>query len=174
MTKVQFDIVIACYGLMQKALRSEGLVNEEGAPIKQKRYTELKQDTLNLYKWQAEVLSGISEYDINRRKQEFNQIVRKLNQEYKLSMFLMSVFILEDLVEDMDAITKGRMLPKITRVINSFSFQVILHNEDGKGKDIVRDSAIAADNIFRMFNGQPEITKAQRDWKAKQWRKNVS
>jgi len=166
------DMLIAIYGLQQTALKREKLIDGNAVPIKQKIRKQDDRDALDLYKWLAEQLINFSEQTINDRKQIFNSIVNKLEKEYLLNMYLMSIFMLEEYLDLYgNKAQKIIVSPKINRLNEFFRAQIMLAEGEEKGLSIVRDSKIGSSNVIRGFLGQPELTKAMRKYKADLWRR---
>jgi len=160
------DILIAVYGIIQSALREEGLLGDYAQPLKAKAADDL--DIIALYKWLSEFFKGVSEKSLNQRKEKFNEIVRSLEKEYYLNNLLLALFLFEDLVSTTATRPQQIILqPKLNRLIKYIRQEII----KDMGFEVVKDSKIAASNIRRRFEGLPELTKKMREDK---WQKRKS
>jgi len=164
------DMIIAVYGVLQMELKQEKVLTPLAVPIKDKNYPASTQDALAIYKFLAEKLRGVTESEINKRKDSFNNIVKGLEQEYLLNMSLFAIFMMENLLmEDGSKVQQGIMLPKINRLIDHLT-EGILREQQEVGKRVVKDSKIGASNVMRVFRGEPELTKKMREWNKSQWK----
>ena len=166
-------MIIAIYGLWQMELKKEGVLGQYAEPLNSKHDTESIEDAKAIYKWLSYQLIDVSEQAINRQKSVFNDIVNKLEQEYLLNMFMLAIFMLENMLgEDGSTPQKIVFMPKVNRLVKHMRAGIMKH-QDEEAFRIVKDSKIAAGNIIRVFNGEPELTKQMRNWSAKQWREAV-
>ncbi len=173
MNNNQQDILIAIYGILQIDLKKDKLLTATGAPLNTKGDTEPIQDAKSLYKWLAEQLITVPETTINNRKGRFNDIVRGLNQEYLLNMYLMAIFMLENYLDTYGTTAQRIVLmPKINRSVKHMRAGIIKEQDDGIR--IVKDSKIGASNVSRRFTGKIELTKEMRKYRANKWKKETA
>ena len=166
--------MVAIYGALQKVLKGQDLVDDNGKPlrVKNKHMTELKQDSLKLYEWFADALKDVSEYKLNKEVNVFNDIAKSLHDNYWLNMYLLALFMAELFFEEhASPFDKNKMMPKINRMIKGVSLGISDVNDDTiKGQQIIKDSKVAASNIYRKFTDQAELTKEVRNARLNQWK----
>lgn len=165
------NILIAVYGIFQVSLKHEGFLEQENAkPLKlPKDASELDRDAMAIYLWLVEQLRDVTEKQINERKSHFNKIAKSLEKEYLLNMFLLSLFLMDKLLINESVARQTVLLPKVTRCINALSLGIRATQGDN-GDRIVLDSSIGASNIWRLFHGEPELTKTMREYRRNKWR----
>lgn len=166
------QILIAIYGLLQKELRLEGLLDEYAAPLKSK--DAVSTECINLYKWLAEALIRVPESTLNEEKEYFNDIVKGLTADYYLNNLLFSLFLFEGLVSAQGTVPqKIVLMPKISRAIKDFRKELI-EGSDENAIAISQDSKRAATNIIRHIEKRPEITKAMSQYRLNKWKEAVT
>ena len=155
------------YAILQKALEKIDMLNANASPKKAKNLYD--EDLVKLYEWASYDVRAYSESELRSELRTFNEIAQGLNDDYLLNMTLLGLFMMDAYFNE-----KGRYAlklqygPKVTRLIKSARAVIMETNENPE--EVIRDSSIAASNLYRLYNGMPELTKEVREARLTRWR----
>ena len=141
------------------------MLNTDASPKKAKNLYD--EDLVKLYEWASYDVRGYSESQLRSELRTFNEIAHGLNDDYLLNMTLLGLFMMDTYFNEKHTL-KLQYGPKVTRLIKS-ARAVIMETNDNP-KEIIRDSSVAASNLYRLYNGMPELTKEVREARLTRWR----
>lgn len=165
------ELLSALYGIQYFTFLEKEMIDKRtGAPFKFKKNqdNEKNRDAMAIYKWIAEQIRGISESEMQKKAELFNTFAKDLKDDLFLNRYLMSLFLMDKYLETKDKATRLMIQPKITRLIKVMREAIIKANANGV--DIVKDSSLMASNIWRLFNGQAQLTREVRAANTARWR----
>lgn len=157
------DIHAAVYGILQLELRERKMVADDGRPLKLKGMSQHDEDIMKIYTHFAELVREQSKQELNDRAKVFNSAAAKLHDDYNVNMMLLGLFIIDDWLVEQPKHIQLYLTPKIKRLSK--------YARSGLNMDIVKDSRIAASNIYRRMNGKAELTKEVRQARLNSWKK---
>jgi len=170
----ELDYLIAVYGIFFFTLSETGIIDDKTAvpkKLRKKDQTEKNQDSLAIYKWLAGKVRGISREELRKRSAIYNDIVRALEDNFFLNQYLMGLFMLDQYLElEASGIDKNMIGPKVRRTIEHMRAKIVEVNVEHDGKEIIIDSSQGASNIWRLFNGQAQLTKEVREARRRIWK----
>jgi hypothetical protein len=168
------DFLIAIHGIFYFAMLDMKVIKNTGhvKKIRQKDRTINIDDSVFLYKWLSDNVKYKNGAELQKRAEVFNSIVKSLEDDFFLNQFLMGIFMFQHyLYNEEPEVLQNKLVPKIDRLIQYMREKIIEHNKDN-GREIVIDSSQAAENIYRMFNEEPQLTKEVRKARLQMW-KNI-
>jgi len=164
------ELLVALYGIFYFSLLDLELVDEQTAKEYKKPNELFENDIIQLYIFLAERTKHLSKKDLQKNAEKFNNFVKQLFDTYNSNQFLLGMFIMEHYLLTEPKDVQILYLSKLTRVIKEWQKKIEKHNSKEKSKEIFIDTSRAASNIYRLFNGQAQLTKEIRDSKIKQWK----
>ena len=170
----ELDYLVAIYGIFYFTLKDYELIEPESAipyKLKGQRNNQKNNDSIAVYKWLSERIRGLSPSELQTRAKKFNEIVRSLEDNFFLNQYLMGIFMLEYyLINEASGLDANLILPKVNRLIKEMRKGIIKANVEKDGDEIILDSSQGASNIWRLFNGQAQLTKKVREARLRMWR----
>jgi len=157
------EVVVAIYGIFQIYLKEKDMLDKTGAPKKRKKQGQDIIDIFSIYDFLSNILVNVSVSDINNLSESFNKHAKQLHDEYQVNMLLLGIFLFESYIEEQPRHHQLIYIPKIVRLSK--------YAQEHISKEVIRDSKIAADNIYRKYIGKAEVTKEIRELNEKEWRK---
>ena len=171
----ELDYLIAVYGVIFFALSETGIVDPATAipkKLRKKDQTEKNTDSIFIYTWLSEKIRGISREELQKRIKKYNNIIESIEDNFFLNQFLMALFMLDHYIEaHASGLDKNLLGPKIRRTINHMRDKIVEVNIEHDGKEIILDSSRGASNIWRLFNGEAQLTKEVREARVKMWKR---
>jgi len=162
MTNIDMNVIF--YAILQKSMEDAGMLNPDASPKKPKNFED--EDLVKMYEHFSKCVVMYDTHELIAQTKRFNERAQKLHDDYLLNMLLMGLFMMDTwLHNDATTYEKNILLPKVTRSIKRA--RKTAHDE------VIMDSVIAASNMYRVLNGQPELTKEVREARRKAWKLKV-
>jgi len=159
-TKLKF--LLGVYGSMQNELIFMDLVEEKGGKIiKVKKMTLSETDAIAIYKFIYNKVNHLSVAQVGEYAERTNEILKVLLNDKTLAInnFLLSMMLYRNYLDDIaSTYEKNMMMPKVNRCIELFE-----GFKDEEYKMIRKNTARAADNIWKVWIGEQQLSDADRD-----------
>ena len=160
------DLYATIYGILQLELRERKLVDYNGNIVKSRGRDINDEDTLKIYEFFANKVKDQSRSELNERVKVFNEKSSKLHDDYLVNMLLLDLFLVDEWLVEQPRDINLYITPKIKRLSK--------YAQSTLSRDVIKDSKIAASNIYRMMDSRPELTKEVREARLNRWRKACS
>jgi len=157
------EVVVAIYGIFQIYLKEKNMLDKTYGPKRRRNQGQDIVDIFSIYDLLSNILVDVSVSDINKLSESFNKHAKELHDEYQVNMLLLGVFLFESYIEEQPKHFQLIYIPKVVRLSK--------YAQEHISKEIIKDSKIAAENIYRKYIGKAEVIKKIRELNAKRWRR---
>ena len=164
-------VLVSAYSLAQQALKNEGLVDEFGIVKKKKRLDLDEEQSIFIYKWLTEKLRHLPETEFQEIMQEYRDVVLSLTDDYTINELYTSLALVDTWLIEHGTKRDNILISNKIRMLME-TIRKVLTEKKGEEyiKKVSRDSTLVASNIYRIMNGEPELTKAEREARINRWK----
>lgn len=160
--RLKYEILLSIYGRMQEEMVAIGLVdNKTGRVLKVKKKNINEEDGVKIYEHIFSQINHLSVEQVGEYAQKTNDILNILlnDKEAPINNYLLAMILYRNYLEEFaNGYEKTLMEGKVRRSIELFeSFTTQEY------KDIRKNTARAADNIYRVFTGRLQLSDEVRD-----------